>query len=377
MSIETKASDVLEQAKRIAAHAKSWADFSNELYAPGGIVSTAFPDEMQRQAFYDSAQCKEIDEVLASLMRKFGVIHGAGPSAKSGKFVVRIPKTVHQKLDIEARHEGVSLNQLAACKLSIPLWTNEGLRYEAVVDAFNATHEGYSTDWVIVEPTCNARYLSKCRSLGLRHSPWTLNHTLMNIRKTATHSARLNKATKRSGFSDYDEYAFASEIAVRTLQRTEGVSLDRMLCDPAIRERFDELAQQLAPTQPVVKLRCAALNLRKTHRLRPIARNTTEYDLVAAGPLRRVDLSMIAQLPGTYVLYDINRPIFAGETENLHKRIELHLKSGLPKWLEADTEEELVLKTLVLPSAKKDDRLGWLGAFVNRERPLLNYQKAA
>ena len=377
MSIEKKASEILERAKRLAPRAKSWADFSNELYAPGGIVATTFPDEMQRQAFYDSDQCKEIDNILASLMRKLGVIHGASPAEKSGKFVVRIPKTVHQKLDIEARHEGVSLNQLAACKLSIPLWSSEGLKYEVVVDAFNATHDGYSTDWVIVEPTCNARFLDKCKSLGLRHGPWVLNHALMNIRKTRKYSARLNKATKRSGFSDYDDYAFASEIAVRTLQRTEGVTLDRMLCDPAIRERFDELARQLAPAQPVIKLRCAALNLRKTHRLRPMPPNTTEYDLVAAGPLRRVDLSMIAALPGTYVFYDINRPIYAGETENLHKRIEMHLKSGLPKWLQADAEENLVLKTLVLPSAKKDDRLDWLGVFVNRERPLLNYQKAA
>jgi len=36
----------------------------------------------------------------------------------SGKFVVRIPKSLHQKLSIEAQQEGVSLNQLALYKLS-------------------------------------------------------------------------------------------------------------------------------------------------------------------------------------------------------------------------------------------------------------------
>ncbi|MDE6182249.1 MAG: toxin-antitoxin system HicB family antitoxin [Eubacteriales bacterium] len=36
----------------------------------------------------------------------------------SGKFVVRIPKTLHQKLSIEAQQEGVSLNQYALYKLS-------------------------------------------------------------------------------------------------------------------------------------------------------------------------------------------------------------------------------------------------------------------
>ena len=37
----------------------------------------------------------------------------------SGKFVVRIPKTLHQRLAIEAEREGVSLNQLAMYKLAM------------------------------------------------------------------------------------------------------------------------------------------------------------------------------------------------------------------------------------------------------------------
>lgn len=36
----------------------------------------------------------------------------------SGKFVVRLPKTLHQRLTIEAQREGVSLNQLALYKLA-------------------------------------------------------------------------------------------------------------------------------------------------------------------------------------------------------------------------------------------------------------------
>ena len=37
----------------------------------------------------------------------------------SGKFVVRLPKTLHQRLVIEANKEGVSLNQLALYKLAL------------------------------------------------------------------------------------------------------------------------------------------------------------------------------------------------------------------------------------------------------------------
>lgn len=37
----------------------------------------------------------------------------------SGKFVVRLPKTLHQRLALEAEREGISLNQLAVYKLSL------------------------------------------------------------------------------------------------------------------------------------------------------------------------------------------------------------------------------------------------------------------
>lgn len=36
----------------------------------------------------------------------------------SGKFIVRIPKSLHYKLTIEAKREGISLNQYALYKLS-------------------------------------------------------------------------------------------------------------------------------------------------------------------------------------------------------------------------------------------------------------------
>ncbi len=41
------------------------------------------------------------------------------PGNYSGKFVVRLPKSLHQRLVIEAEKEGVSLNQLALYKLAL------------------------------------------------------------------------------------------------------------------------------------------------------------------------------------------------------------------------------------------------------------------
>lgn len=41
-----------------------------------------------------------------------------GDDNYSGKFVVRIPKSLHRKLSIEAEQEGISLNQYTMYKLS-------------------------------------------------------------------------------------------------------------------------------------------------------------------------------------------------------------------------------------------------------------------
>ena len=40
---------------------------------------------------------------------------------KSGRFVVRIPKSLHAALEAEAKNEGVSLNQLVLSMLSVSL----------------------------------------------------------------------------------------------------------------------------------------------------------------------------------------------------------------------------------------------------------------
>jgi hypothetical protein len=383
MSIQRKADRVLEQARRLAEKVSSWADFSAALFDySSGLVPRMFPDEMERQAFFDSPQNEEVDRILINLMRKFGVIGGAAPKEKSGRFLVRVPKTLHQKLEVEAQAEGVSLNQLAVTKLSVPLEEGVGLSdpRPLIIQAFNAVHEGHSQDWVILESHHNRLFIERCRQLGLTLGEYDLNHLLMNIRKTKKYKGRLNRTAVRSGFQDYDDCFFAAEIAIRTLQRTRGVTLDQVLCDPALRAQFDEIATKLAPGQTELKLRCAALNLRKTHRLRPEDASSAQIescDLVNAGPVGSISPASISSLPGAYVFYDHTRPIYAGETDNLQRRIGLHLASGLPEWLEAKEDEGFILKFSVLPSVKKEDRLKWLGAFINRERPVLNYQEVA
>ena len=53
-------------------------------------------------------------------IERFGLVEGATPK-KSGRFVVRLPQSLHAALEREAVAEGVSLNQLVVSKLSLTL----------------------------------------------------------------------------------------------------------------------------------------------------------------------------------------------------------------------------------------------------------------
>ena len=48
-------------------------------------------------------------------------MEGATPQNKSGRFVVRLPVSLHAALEREAKAEGVSLNQLVVAKLAAQL----------------------------------------------------------------------------------------------------------------------------------------------------------------------------------------------------------------------------------------------------------------
>lgn len=373
----SKAEQLVAEARKIALKVDSWITFSNALSAPqGGLIARYFPEPEERKAFLRSPQYAQINQLLLETIERMGLIPQPAAS-KSGKFLVRLPRTLHAALEMEAEKEGVSLNQLAATKLTVGLRESTGL--SPIAEAFRRVHAGHSTERVVVDPELNKRFIQSCRELGLSESEYQLNHSLFDLRKSK--KALLPPTTKPTKFGDYDRYEFASEIAFRHLQRNEGVTLDRVLCDPAFRTQFDEIARRLAPKHSVLQLRWAALNLRKSHRLRPHIPKSEMYDLVSVGPVTQVNLDDIPAFPGIYVFYEDTRPLFAGETEELRERFALHMESsehrGLPMWLGLNPDRPLDLKYLALPAVGREERIYWLMQFVNEERPLFNYQLAA
>lgn len=117
----SKHSDLLHSAEHVAASAETWADLSNALFDPvDGLLVKAYPTEKERAAFVESDEYKRIRELLSAAMHRTGLVEGATPK-KSGRFVVRLPRSLHAALEQEAAREGVSLNQLVVAKLSAQL----------------------------------------------------------------------------------------------------------------------------------------------------------------------------------------------------------------------------------------------------------------
>ncbi len=113
--------DILRSSVDVAANSATWADLSNALFDPvDGLITKAYPTREERAVFLRTDEYRKIRQLISDAMDRTGLVEGATPK-KSGKFVVRLPKSLHAALDREATEEGVSLNQLVVTKLAVQL----------------------------------------------------------------------------------------------------------------------------------------------------------------------------------------------------------------------------------------------------------------
>ena len=120
-TIETRSQELLTRASELAqAPGMTWVDANNAIYGPGGPFARLFPNDRDRVAFSKTKESRQVDLLIDSLPEP-----PAGPQRHeySGKFNVRVPKSLHAALATEAESEGVSLNQLVVAKLALRLQT--------------------------------------------------------------------------------------------------------------------------------------------------------------------------------------------------------------------------------------------------------------
>ena len=131
MSAMNQLMNVAEQAAR---EAETWADLSNFLFSPeDGLVSKLYPTREGREAFVKTEEYRKLRQLVTDAVDRHGLVEGGTPK-KSGRFVVRLPQSLHAALEREALAEGVSLNQLVVAKLSVGLGRLTGLALKERTD---------------------------------------------------------------------------------------------------------------------------------------------------------------------------------------------------------------------------------------------------
>jgi site-specific DNA-methyltransferase (adenine-specific) len=215
-----------------------------------------------------------------------------------------------------------------------------------VIEAFLETRDGFSPDRVLADPALNDRFLAACRRKGTTKPSVDLNLALLNARK-ASELKRLHSI--RTTIVGQDQFRFASEVAIRFLERRDGISLDLVLCDPDRALEFDRIASSICPGHLALEYRWAALGLRKKRELRPeLVSRIVPRVRVSRAKIANLEAGGIPIEQGVYVLQTSTTTLYVGEAENLRKRLAKHLdhsdRKGLARWLWDNGFEDLFLE---------------------------------
>ena len=208
---------------------------------------------------------------------------------------------------------------------------------QAIVDAFFATHDGYSIDWLLANPELQDAFHDACDRAGLIGTPAEWNRELLRYRKTGgfPKPTRLKRVPIRA--EQMEEYNFAAEIGWRiTSEQFKAASLDEILCDPTKATVFDRMARRFGGNRLPQEYRWAALHLRKAGK--DLIDEANKYrdsvlrqrDFGNRLPWDKVDFDRFRQRSGVYLLRDHqDTSLYVGECSDLGGRLERHsLSSG-------------------------------------------------
>jgi site-specific DNA-methyltransferase (adenine-specific) len=247
--------------------------------------------------------------------------------------------------------------------------------HRAIIEAFAAACDGWSSDRVIADPKLNERFCKECRRVGLLGSAVDWNRALMRLRK-ARKLKGLPKP-RRTTFPEQqlDQYLFASEIAMRNRMDESGLSMDAILCDPEQARLFDEIARSFAPGFSSLHYRWAALTIRKrAHNCRKWSQGLdTKLERRRYGNFCRLRTFDLASLIGSAGVYLARRPaneyLYVGETYDLGKRFKQHLDAEAWGRIADDAE----IGVIELPGIQPKARCGLQSRHIGNYEPKLNY----
>lgn len=196
---------------------------------------------------------------------------------------------------------------------------------DVVKQAFFASHEGYSTDEVIICDKLNESFIKACKREMVSLSDEVFNWHLINLRK----QGKLGKVAKNRVNANHEDYLHASEIAARLIYDKYNTTVDRAFCKPELKQEFDSIAQSIAPNISTYLLRKAAFKLRKNRQLKPelVPRVANWSRSVLDFPAEEIihNHNLVPRAPGVYVFWDSSGYLYIGESKDLYLRIKKHL----------------------------------------------------
>lgn len=247
--------------------------------------------------------------------------------------------------------------------------------------AYTETHDGWSTDEVILQDELNEKFLAACKQRMPEASAFDCNWMLMTLRKAGDLSDV--SATKRKTLR-HDDYLHAAEVTARFLEDKHRTNTDHLLSDPKLRAEFDKLAHEIAPDVESYRLRKAAFALRKSRRLPPeLVLRVAKWDKqVIALPAEKIveNPKQVSDGPGVYIFRDATGYLYIGESSQLRTRVSKHLdrsdRQSLASYLDKHGIKDVTVELHIFDgSAEAKDksmRRAYESDLIRSRKPRLN-----
>jgi len=240
-----------------------------------------------------------------------------------------------------------------------------------ILSAFDKIREGFSTDRVIADPELNSAFVDLLETRGVPGDATDWNLALLRMRKA--NRLRMHGKTKRTRLDAamLDRCEVAAEIAWRQISDSHEVTLDSVLCSPALAQDFDQLASEVCPGFKALYYRWAALRIRKYRKHWQDAGR--ELDLPNLRFL--ANLNRVPNAPGLYGLCVDGDLKYVGDASDLrswvHEARPAYDFSGVSN----DSTVEIVYKAIDLTDSVVSQGLARKGAksvAIARKRPSWN-----
>ena len=196
---------------------------------------------------------------------------------------------------------------------------------DLIVKAFQATHDGWSSDEVILNDELNLAFIKACQKTLPGVSETDLNWRLMNLRK----AGKLKIPSTKSNRTSVVDVSHIAEMAARTMHDRYSISTDQVMATPKYRLEFNSIAASIDSDIDLYRVRKAAFRLRKARKLRPelITRIADWGREIKSFSVREIldKPKSVPSRPGIYIFRDPTGYLYIGQTDDLQERLKSHL----------------------------------------------------